>query len=85
MFIPNTPAVMLRVTVKSWFKAKTEPQIIDKSIATAELLAHIIISKFADHQPLYRQSLIYGRSGVHLSDSTMADWVDAVVSPLSHW
>ncbi|MFP6813301.1 MAG: IS66 family transposase, partial [Moraxella sp.] len=35
----------------------------------------IIISKFADHQPLYRQSLIYGRSGVHLSDSTMADWV----------
>ncbi len=30
---------------------------------------------FADHQPLYRQSLIYGRSGVHLSDSTMADWV----------
>ena len=56
-------------------QAKTEPQIIDKSIATAELLAHIIISKFADHQPLYRQSLIYGRSGVHLSDSTMADWV----------
>ena len=56
-------------------QAKTEPQIIDKSIATAELLAHIIISKFADHQPLYRQSLIYGRSGVRLSDSTMADWV----------
>ena len=56
-------------------QAKTEPQIIDKSIATPELLAHIIISKFADHQPLYRQSLIYGRSGVHLSDSTMADWV----------
>ncbi len=56
-------------------QAKTEPQSIDKSIATPELLAHIIISKFADHQPLYRQSLIYGRSGVHLSDSTMADWV----------
>ena len=56
-------------------QAKTDAQIIDKSIATPELLAHIIISKFADHQPLYRQSLIYGRSGVHLSDSTMADWV----------
>ena len=56
-------------------QAKTEAQIIDKSVATAALLAHIIISKFADHQPLYRQSLIYGRSGVHLSDSTMADWV----------
>ena len=66
-------------------QAKTEPQIIDKSIATPELLAHIIISKFADHQPLYRQSLIYGRSGVHLSDSTMADWVGrcgAALEPL---
>ena len=50
-------------------------QIIDKSIATSELLAHILISKYADHQPLYRQNLIYQRSGVYLSDSTMADWV----------
>ena len=56
-------------------QAKVPAGVIVKSIATAELLAHIIISKFADHQPLYRQSLIYGRSGVHLSDSTMADWV----------
>ena len=56
-------------------QAKTEPKIIDKSIATPELLAHILISKYADHLPLYRQSLIYQRSGVYLSDSTLADWV----------
>ena len=56
-------------------QAKTEPQIIDKSVATPELLAHILISKYADHLPLYRQSLIYQRSGVYLSDSTLADWV----------
>jgi len=56
-------------------QAKTEPQIIDKSIATPELLAHVFISKYADHLPLYRQSLIYQRSGVYLSDSTLADWV----------
>ena len=56
-------------------QAKTEPQIIDKSVATPELLAHILISKYADHLPLYRQSLIYQRSGVNLSDSTLADWV----------
>ena len=56
-------------------QAKTEAQIIDKSIATPELLAHILISKYADHLPLYRQSLIYQRSGVYLSDSTLADWV----------
>lgn len=56
-------------------QASTPAQIIDKSIATPELLAHILISKYADHQPLYRQNLIYQRSGVYLSDSTMADWV----------
>nr|WP_227523039.1 IS66 family transposase [Moraxella osloensis] len=56
-------------------QAKTEPQIIDKSVATPALLAHILISKYADHLPLYRQSLIYQRSGVYLSDSTLADWV----------
>ena len=56
-------------------QAKTDAQIIDKSIATPALLAHILISKYADHLPLYRQSLIYQRSGVYLSDSTLADWV----------
>lgn len=56
-------------------QAKTEAQIIDKSVATPALLAHILISKYADHLPLYRQSLIYQRSGVYLSDSTLADWV----------
>lgn len=56
-------------------QAKTEAHIIDKSVATPALLAHVLISKYADHLPLYRQSLIYQRSGVYLSDSTLADWV----------
>lgn len=56
-------------------QVKTDAQIIDKSIATPALLAHVLISKYADHLPLYRQSLIYQCSGVYLSDSTLADWV----------
>jgi transposase len=39
------------------------------------LLAHVLVSKFADHLPLYRQSAIYGREGLDLSRSTLADWV----------
>ena len=39
------------------------------------LLAHVIVSKFADHLPLYRQSQIYAREGVEISRSTMADWL----------
>lgn len=42
------------------------------------LLAHVVVSKFADHLPLYRQSGIYAREGVEISRSTMADWLGQV-------
>ena len=43
--------------------------------ATPALLAHLLVSKYADHLPLYRQSEIYARAGVDLDRSTLADWV----------
>lgn len=42
------------------------------------LLAHVLVSKFADHLPLYRQSQIYAREGVDLDRSTLAGWVGQV-------
>jgi transposase len=39
------------------------------------LIAHVLIAKYCDHLPLYRQSEIYAREGVDLSRSTMADWI----------
>ena len=39
------------------------------------LLAHVLVSKYGDHLPLYRQSEIYAREGVELDRSTLADWV----------
>ena len=39
------------------------------------LLAHVLVSKYCDHLPLYRQSEIYAREGVDLDRSTLADWV----------
>jgi transposase len=38
-------------------------QVIDKGIPTAGLLAHVMVAKFADHLPLYRQEKIFGRAG----------------------
>ncbi len=49
------------------------------------LIAHVLVSKYADHLPLYRQSEIYEREGVELERSTLADWVgraSALLSPL---
>jgi len=48
---------------------------IDRGLAGPGLLAHVSVSKFGDHLPLYRQSQIYGREGIDLDRSTLADWV----------
>jgi len=48
---------------------------IARGLPGAGLLAHILVSKYADHLPLYRQSEIYAREGVELERSTLADWV----------
>jgi hypothetical protein len=58
---------------------------IDRGLAGPGLLAHVLISKYADHLPLYRQAEIYQREGVELDRSTLADWVGGVsrtVQPL---
>ena len=50
------------------------------------LLAHVLVSKYADHLPLYRQSGIYAREGIDLERSTLADWVGkttALLEPLA--
>jgi transposase len=39
------------------------------------LVAHVLVAKFCDHLPLYRQSKIYAREGVEIARSTMADWI----------
>jgi len=48
---------------------------IERGLAGPGLLAHVLVSKYADHLPLYRQAEIYERSGVELDRSTLADWV----------
>ena len=47
------------------------------------LLAHVLVSKYADHLPLYRQSEIYARAGVELERSTLADWVGGAAALLA--
>lgn len=58
-------------------QAPVAPHIIDKGIPTAGLLAHVLVAKYADHLPLYRQSSIFERAGLAIPDSTLAQWVGA--------
>ena len=48
---------------------------IAKGLASAGLLAHVLVSKYCDHLPLYRQSQIFARQGITLNRSTLANWV----------
>ncbi len=59
---------------------------IEFGLPGPNLLAHVLVSKFADHQPLYRQSEIYAREGINLDRSTLSGWVGAaseLLTPLA--
>ncbi|HSW25396.1 MAG TPA: IS66 family transposase [Burkholderiaceae bacterium] len=58
-------------------QAPVAPHIIDKGIPTTGLLAQVLVAKYIDHQPLYRQESIFGRAGLAIPRSTLAQWVGA--------
>ena len=56
-------------------QAPAPARLIEGGLPTDDLVAHILVSKYADHLPLYRQAQIYARQGISLDRSTLADWV----------
>ena len=56
-------------------QAPVAAQIIDKGIPTAGLLAQVLVAKYADHLPLYRQEGIFARAGFAIPRSTLGSWV----------
>lgn len=62
--------------------APLPPQPIDKGLPGPGLLAHVVVSKFADHLPLHRQAGILARHGVHVSRSTLGGWTAAAAERL---
>lgn len=53
---------------------------IPKGNAGASVIAHILVSKFTDHLPYYRQSKIFKRQKLHLSDSTIGGWANSAIT-----
>ena len=60
---------------QSLIQAPVPAQVIDKGIPTAGLLAQVLVAKYADHLPLYRQEGIFARAGVAIPCSTLGAWV----------
>ena len=81
-YVPGVFTVERHIRGK-WVCAKCEtlvqepvaPHIIDKGIPTTGLLAQVLVAKFLDHMPLYRQEAIFERAGMAIARSTLAQWV----------
>ncbi len=56
-----------------------------RGLAGPGLLAHVLVAKYADHLPLYRQSAIYARAGIALPRSTLAEWVGGAHHCCARW
>ena len=56
-------------------QAAAVARLIEGGLPTEATVAQVLVSKYADHLPLYRQAQIYARQGVKLDRSTLADWV----------
>lgn len=62
-------------TCETVVQAPAPERLIASGLATPALLAQVLVSKYCDHTPLYRQSRIFARHSVDLARSTLAGWI----------
>ena len=74
VIVTHRPKYACRVCEGEVAQAPAPEHLIEGGIPTENLIAAVVIAKYADHLPLYRQAPIYGRQGVELDRSTLADW-----------
>jgi transposase len=75
VILTRRPKYACRSCTDGVVQAPAPGRLIPGGLPTEALVAHVLVSKYADHLPLYRQAQIYGRQGVDLDRSTLADWV----------
>ena len=75
VIVTRRPKYACRLCEEGIHQALAPSHLILGGIPTEATIAHVLVSKYADHLPLYRQSQIYARQGIDLDRSTLADWV----------
>ena len=75
VLVVRRPKYACRACTDVVVQAPAPTRLIEGGLPTEATVAHVLVSKFADHLPLYRQAQIYARQGVTLDRSTLADWV----------
>ena len=75
VLVVRRPKYACRACTDVVVQAPAPARLIEGGLPTEATVAHVLVSKFADHLPLYRQAQIYARQGIALDRSTLADWV----------
>lgn len=75
VLVTRRPHYGCRSCESAVLQAPAPARIVEGGIPTEALIAQVLVSKYADHLPLYRQAQIYARQGIQLDRSTLADWV----------
>ena len=73
--VVRRPKYGCRACGEAVVQAPAPARPIDGGLATEALLAHVLVSKYTDHLPLYRHSQIFARHGIALDRSTLCNWV----------
>lgn len=75
VLVTRRPKYACRACQGTVVQAAAPARLIEGGMPTEATIAQVLVSKYADHLPLYRQAQIYARQGVNLDRSTLADWV----------
>lgn len=75
VLVVRRPKYACRSCEGAVMQAPAPERLIEGGLPTEALVAHVVVGKYADHLPLYRQAQIYARQGMPLDRSTLADWV----------
>lgn len=75
VIVTRRPKYACRACEEVVVQAPAPARLIEGGIPTEATVAHVLVSKYADHLPLYRQAQIFARQGISLDRSTLADWV----------
>src|SRR5580765_7583915 len=75
VLVVRQPKYACRTCEEVVVQAAAPARLVEGGLPTEATVAQVLVSKYADHLPLYRQAQIYARQGVKLDRSTLADWV----------
>jgi transposase len=75
VLVVRRPKYACRACENAVVQAPAPARLIEGGLPTEATVAQVLVSKYADHLPLYRQAQIYARQGIELDRSTLADWV----------